>query len=116
MKFPHMNATDDQLWKWFKVPGDKTGAEFELKLITRRELQQLRTTSKNDDALYRKIANDYFRGFKGCVDVNGAEIPNTIANREVMLNDQDFGRWVLEQLMAVGGWRDEGKGDSGIAS
>jgi len=112
MRFPHVNATPEQLWRWFKVPG--TDAEVELKLASRSELQEIiRPTDLAAEC--KLVAERFFRAFKGCVDVNGVEIPNTVESRALLLQDHELGPWITTRLWQVKEWRDEGKGDGGSA-
>lgn len=113
MIFPHVNAAADKLWRWFKVPGSE--AEVELKLITRSELQAM-AVSGDIAAESKYAAEHFFRGFRGCKDANGLELPNTREIRAAMLEDQFFGPWVNRKLLDLAAWRDEGKGGSGSAS
>jgi hypothetical protein len=114
MKFPHMNAEPEELWRWFAHPNST--AEVELKLLTRTEMESLTKAQGGIRGENKRIARDYFRDFKGCRDAKGNEIPNTPENRSVMLEDLEFGGWLVGQLMQIGEWRNEGKGDSGTAS
>lgn len=114
MRIGHINASDDQLWRWFPVPG--TNARLEIKLITTVESNAFKNP-KNDPAAYRlHVAKNWFRGFENILDANGAPIENTEANRAAILIDMDLWVWLQSKLGRSQEWWDEGKGDSGSAS
>jgi len=109
----NFNATDDQLWKWFRIPG--TDGELELKLITRDELTAL---GKNPDLSMqaRYIAKNFFRDIRNLKDRNGVDIPNDEDNRVLLLNvSRVLWSFVTLKLTDLSAWFDEGKGDSGSA-
>ena len=108
-----VNATEDQLWKWFTVPD--TDAEVELRLVSRDELTALgKSTNLNVQAKY--IAKHFFRDFKNFQDRNGDAIENTEENRIAVLAFRPLWAFVTNKLTDLGGWFDEGKGDSGSVS
>jgi hypothetical protein len=114
MKLPHINASSEAMWKWFKVPGFQ-GTEAELKLLTRLDLVKL-GTAKDLGEETALIAKEYFRDFRGCRDANGVDIPNTIELRAEMLKDVLFGVFVSNKLSEIADWRAEGKDGSGSGS
>ena len=109
----HFNATAEQMWRWFTMPG--TDAEFELKLITRDEL--LKSNAAGDTAVFANhVARNLMRGFKNLIDCNGVDIPNTPDNRVVILQSLEVWAFVQAKLLNAAEWHDEGKGDSGSVS
>ena len=108
-----VNATDDQLWKWFTVPGQD--GEVELRLLSRDELTALgKNTSLPVQAKY--IATNFFRDFKNMKDINGEEVKNSLEMRVEVLTDRQLWAFVTSKLTDLGGWFEEGKGGSGSAS
>ena len=113
MKIGHFNATAEQMWKWFKMPG--TDAEFEIKLITRDEF--LKSNATGDTSLFAShVARNLVRGFKNLLDCNGVPIPNTPENRIVIMQSLDVWSFVQSKLLATAEWSDEGKDVSGSVS
>lgn len=115
MKLPHINASEETMWKWFDVPGFKE-ASAELKLLTRSDmlkLQEFEGKLKEEGAY---VAKHFFRDFRGCADANGTPLPNTEEIRAQMMEDMLFGTFVTAKLGEIVNWRAEGKEESGSAS
>lgn len=114
MRIGHFNAREDQLWRWFQIPGTK--ARLELRLITTTDINAYKNPN-NEPGHYRAhVAKAWFRGFDGLEDANGVAIENTEANREVILQDADLWAFVIGKIGRSKEWWEEGKGDSGSAS
>jgi hypothetical protein len=114
MRLAHINASEDQLWRWFEVP--RTNARLELKLVTLAESAKFKNP-KDDPEFYRRhVAKNWFRGFENLVDVNGTPIPNTEETRFEILQDRELWSWVSMKLDRSSNWWEEGKADSGSAS
>lgn len=109
----HVNAKEDQLWKWFRFPG--SDAEFELKLITRDELLKGNAAGEVS-AFADHVGRHWFRNFKNLMDANKVAIPNTEENRVAILQDLGLWAFIQEKILKAVGWNDEGKDDSGSAS
>jgi len=107
------NASEEQLWKWFTIPGDD--GEVELKLITRDELTSL-GKSKDLSVQAKTIAKHFFRDFKNMVDANGVAIPNTEEQRVKIQTYRPIFNFIIDKLTDLGAWSEEGKGVSGSAS
>jgi len=108
-----VNASEDQLWKWFVVPD--TDAEVELRMVSRDELTALGKSS-NLSIQAKYIAKHFFRDFKNMADRNGEAIVNTEDNRVGILAYRPLWAFVTTKLTDLGGWFDEGKEDSGSVS
>lgn len=118
MRVAHFNASEDQLWRWFDIPG--TNARLELKLVTLAESGKFKNPKKDAEeaaAFYRRhVAKNWFRGFENLLDVNGTPIPNTEESRFEILQDRELWSWVSGKLDRSSNWWEEGKADSGSAS
>jgi hypothetical protein len=110
-KIPHVNAKEDQLWRWFSYPGGE--ASLEVRLVTRKDLQNADPGGKGFE---RYCAEHFVRGIKGFLDCNGTEVPNTAENRFQILIDARVWPWFDRQLVNIAEWGDEGKAVSGSAS
>jgi hypothetical protein len=113
MQIDTMNATEDDLWRWFKIPD--TDAEVELRLVTRDDLTQIAKTS-DLTVQARTVAKGFFRDFRNMKDRRGEDIPNTEANRVEMLKFRRLFVFVMNTLMDVSRWSEEGKDGSGSGS
>jgi hypothetical protein len=119
MRFAHIGATEEQLWRWFQYPDTDFEAEF--RFITNDEwatvMRKYRIAQDRPDeeGLKRHIAQHWFRAFRNAVGANGEPLDNTPEVRREMLRDPEFFRWATELLTATAKWREEGNADSGSA-
>ena len=109
----HVNAKEEQLWKWFHFPG--SDAEVELRLVTRDELLKANAAGVVS-AFADYVGRHWFRDFKHLKDANGVDIPNTDDNRAAILQDLVLWGFIQEKLLKAEEWHREGKTDSGSAS
>jgi len=110
----NFNASEDQLWKWFRIPG--TDGEVELKLVTRDEMTAL-AKSQDLSLQARYVVNNLWRNFKNMRDRNGTLIAdNTDDNRALMLTYRPLWAFVITKLTDLSHWYEEGKDGSGSAS
>jgi len=116
MKLAHINASEDQLWRWFVFKDQEQTCDLELRLITTEDLKLV--TDDGQDASGRQaiVAKKWFRGFRNVKDANGVDVPQTEEMRREILKDLDVWKFVQTKLTASANWRSEGKGDSDSAS